>query len=187
MRCVSSQLIDFYVCRSNDVMRRWNDTLYCVRPFSFDLTDALVQFRGESVTQKFVKCWTSEKLGFVLYSDAGFGRIIGHALLLLARPRRKLFGFLPIPDDENFIFFCKVDDRMLNAETGVNKLLAACGSVIRSGRIGMSVPRSDHFLRHAVVRSGFSYVKTMLKISIFHFAVALPWFRSQTVGQKEWL
>ena len=182
---VSSQLIDFYVSRPNDVMQRLNGALDCVRPFSLDLIDELVQFRGKSVAQRFVRCWTREKLGFVLYSDAGRGRIIGHALLLSAGPKRKLFGFLPIPGDEHFVFFCKVDDRIHNAEAGISKLLATCGSVVRSGRIGISVPRSDCFLRHAVVQSGFSYAKTMLKVSIFHFAVALPWFRSQTLGQKD--
>ena len=178
MRCLSCQRIDFYSRNADVIQNAHGDGMYCVVPFTLEKVKDVEAFRGVSVAQQFKRYLVEGKRGFVLYVNSGHTRMCGHVWVWLTAPRRKLFGFLPIPDDEDFIFFCHVDQHAAQPLDGAQSLLATCVDVIRAKRIGISVPRYDKFLRKAVLVAGFKYVKTLLRLTLFRFTITVLWFPS---------
>ena len=183
MRCFSCQRIDFYSRDARAIQNTYKDGMYCVVPFALEKMKDIESFRGTSVAQQFKRYLIEGERGYVLYPASNRSRACGHAWVWEAGFRRKLFDFLPIPDDEDFIFFCNVDNRMPQPMDGFCALLSTCAQAAQTDMVGISVPRCDMFLREAIRLVGFYYCMTMLRISLFRFTIALPWFASNTLNQ----
>ena len=99
--------------------------------------------------------------------DGGVSSQYISALLMVAPSTkgRRLFGWLPVPDGEDFVYYCRVNEALNSADKVVSSILSF---VKGDAALGVSCPRKDRFLRSALVKAGFSPVSSLWHLNILN-------------------
>ena len=149
------------------------------RPVLPETLDDVLSYRTADVRETFAGYLRQGRSGTYAYQG---DKVVGHVWMWSAEGgelsatmgvdapvarRRKLFGWIPLPDDWDFLYFCRA-----TSDLALDTLLAYCIRRIEDGRIvGISLPRNDKMLLESVRRMGFSYSHTYTRVSLFGFTL----------------
>lgn len=160
MTLFTIERIDFYR-QSGSVMPA--DHSFDLRWVSKSILPDMLSFRSEGVRSAFEKYLHDGRSGCFAYEN---GKVVGHALVWRRGSKgRRLFGWLPVPDGEDFVYYCRVNEASSSADKVVSSIL---GFMKGDAALGVSCPRKDRFLRLALVKAGFSPVRSLLHLNILN-------------------
>lgn len=160
MKLFTIERIDYY---RQSVSALPTDHLFDLRWVSKSILADILSFRSEGVRRAFEKYLLEGRSGCFAYKN---GKVVGHALVWRRGSKgRRLFGWLPVPDGEDFVYYCRVNEALSSADDVVSSIL---GFMKGDAVLGVSCPRKDRFLSSALVKAGFSPVRTLLHLNILN-------------------
>ncbi len=158
-RLVKIGRIDFY--RLDEHTCGKNETIE-VREVNRDNLNDVISYRDKKTRDVFSTYLNSGQRGYYAYKD---DRVVGHAWVLpKGRRKRLLWGWLPVPNDCSFIYFCKAKPSSLKP------FIEAIGhreKTADSWPLGISIPSDDAELRCAICENGFKRTSKLWKIEFF--------------------
>lgn len=160
MKLFTIERIDYY---RQGVSALLADRSFDLRWVTKSVLADILSFRSEGVLKAFEKYLLEGRSGCFAYDN---GKVVGHALVWRHGPKgRQLFGWLPVPDGEDFVYYCRVNEELEFADGIVSSIL---GFVKGDAELGISCPRADRFLRAALAKAGFSSVRSLLHLNILN-------------------
>lgn len=180
MRLLGIDHIDFFCSpKKRDVdCHILGDGIVC-RPISPENLDDVLAFRTPNVRDSFADYLKNGREGLYAYKN---DKVVGHAWIWRAeggelnaamgvdapKPEvRKLFGWLPLPQAWDFLYFC----RSISSKATEVLLIHCLCSVGKGKIVGISLPREDAVLRESVCRMGFVYSHTYTRIMLLGYTL----------------
>ncbi len=153
---VKKERFDFYRLTE---LADGNDGPIDVREVDRDNLDDVMSYRDKATRDLFSSYLSSGQRGYYAYRD---GKVVGHAWVLPEHQcKRRLFGWLPVPKDCSFIYYCKARPQILKSFIGsIGRKSKVDGTL----PLGISVPSSDIELSLAVSENGFKHTSKVWKI-----------------------